>query len=49
MITTGAVGKPLGDAVSGLRIVTVNGKTLDQKFYSLAELPNQFPPAKENQ
>jgi serine/threonine-protein phosphatase CPPED1 len=49
MITTGAVGKPLGDAVSGLRIVLVSGKTLDQKFYSLADLPNQFPPPKANQ
>jgi len=49
MITTGAVGKPLGDAVSGLRIVQVSGKTLEQKFYSLAGLPNQFPPPKENQ
>ena len=49
MITTGAVGKPLGDAVSGMRIVTVSGKTLDQKFYSLADLPNQFPAPKTNQ
>jgi 3',5'-cyclic AMP phosphodiesterase CpdA len=47
MITTGAVGMPIGKgSVSGMRIVAVTGKTLDPKFYSLAELPNTLNPPK---
>jgi serine/threonine-protein phosphatase CPPED1 len=47
MITTGPVGKPLNGAVSGIRIVQVDGKIADPRFFSLADLPNRFPLPKE--
>jgi 3',5'-cyclic AMP phosphodiesterase CpdA len=40
MITTGPVGKPLGDnPQSGMRVVIVRDDGLSHRFYSLAELP----------
>ena len=41
MITTGPVGKPLGDnPQSGMRVVIVRDDGLSHRFYSLGELPN---------
>ena len=41
MITTGPVGKPLGDnPQSGMRVVTVRDQGLSHRFYSLGELPD---------
>lgn len=42
----GAVGMPIAPAVSGFRIVTVNGDKLDSRWYCLAGLPNQVDPIK---
>jgi serine/threonine-protein phosphatase CPPED1 len=39
---TGAVGVPLGQSLSGLRIVTVKGPKLDSTWFSLGEIPNQI-------
>jgi serine/threonine-protein phosphatase CPPED1 len=40
MITTGPVGKPLGDnPQSGMRVVIVRDDRLSHRFYSLGELP----------
>jgi serine/threonine-protein phosphatase CPPED1 len=41
MITTGPVGKPLGDATSGFRIVVVGDEKLCDHYYGLGNLPNQ--------
>lgn len=43
-IVTGAVGKPLGQSVSGFRIVKVDGKTLDSMWYCLGKIPNEIDP-----
>lgn len=43
MITTGPVGKPLGQASSGIRVVEVRGGGLREHYYSLGNLPNQIP------
>jgi serine/threonine-protein phosphatase CPPED1 len=39
-IITGAVGKPLGQSASGLRIVRVDGQKLDSRWYCLGRVPN---------
>lgn len=39
MVTTGPVGKPLGNDPSGFRIVKVNGNTLTHKYFGLDSLP----------
>jgi len=39
MVTTSAVGKPLADAPSGLRIVKVHPDRIESDYYSLDELP----------
>lgn len=39
MITTSAVGKPLGAAPSGLRIVKVNGDRIEHEYYGLDKIP----------
>ena len=39
MITTSAVGKPLGDDPSGFRIVELKGTSLDQRYVSFGKLP----------
>jgi serine/threonine-protein phosphatase CPPED1 len=40
-ITTGPVGKPLGEGMSGLRIVIVRDDRLEHRFYHFGELPNR--------
>jgi 3',5'-cyclic AMP phosphodiesterase CpdA len=42
MITTGPVGKPLGQASSGMRVVGVNDHGLCDHYYGLGNLPNQI-------
>jgi 3',5'-cyclic AMP phosphodiesterase CpdA len=41
MVTTGPVGKPLGDGKSGLRIVTVSDTGIEHRFYEFGEIPNE--------
>ncbi len=41
-ITTGPVGKPLGEGQSGLRIVIVRDGRLEHRFYHFGELPNRI-------
>jgi 3',5'-cyclic AMP phosphodiesterase CpdA len=41
MVTTGPVGRPLGDDPSGLRIVVVNGPIVTHRYYSLDSLPER--------
>ncbi len=41
MITTGPVGRPLGQDPSGFRIVTVDGQTVAHRYYSLDSMPDQ--------
>ena len=38
-ITTGPVGKPLGEAKSGLRVVIVTDNGISHRYYELGELP----------
>ena len=40
MTTTGPVGKPIGPDPSGIRIVTVNGSSVESQYYGLGNLPN---------
>lgn len=44
MITTGAVGQPLGGSVSGIRLVWLNGATLQHRFFEFGRLPNKPEP-----
>jgi predicted phosphodiesterase len=49
MVTTGAIGKPLRQDVSGMRIVIVRDAGIEHRFYHLGEIPNQIdlaPPKK---
>lgn len=39
MVTSGPVGKPLGDDPSGFRIITVKGKKVEHAYYDLNNLP----------
>jgi len=39
-VTTGPVGKPLGEGLSGLRIVIVRDGRIEHHFYHFGELPN---------
>ena len=39
MFTTGPVGKPLGDARSGIRVVKVSDAGIDEHYYDFGELP----------
>lgn len=41
MTTTSAVGKPLADAPSGLRIVYVYPSKIESRYYSLDEIPSE--------
>jgi 3',5'-cyclic AMP phosphodiesterase CpdA len=41
MVTTGPVGKPLGDGKSGLRIVTVTDAGIEHRYYEFGEVPNK--------
>jgi 3',5'-cyclic AMP phosphodiesterase CpdA len=42
MVTTGPIGKPLGDAISGIRIVSVSERGLCHRYYGLGNLPGQI-------
>jgi len=42
MITTGPVGKPIGDDPSGLRIVRVGPEGLDHVYYALDSVPERL-------
>jgi 3',5'-cyclic AMP phosphodiesterase CpdA len=44
MVTTGAVGKPLGNDRSGLRVVMVRETGLEHRYYDLGALPNRIVP-----
>jgi 3',5'-cyclic AMP phosphodiesterase CpdA len=44
MITNGPVGQPLGTDPSGIRIVTVKDSGLEHRYYTLGNIPNQYPP-----
>ena len=39
---TGAVGMPLGGSLSGFRLVTVHGGTLDSRWFCFGGIPNQI-------
>ena len=41
-VTTGPVGKPLGQAKSGLRVVIVGDDRIEHRYYDFGELPNQI-------
>lgn len=45
-ITTGPVGKPLGDARSGMRLAVVSDSGITHRYYSLGELPHYVNLAK---
>lgn len=40
-VTTGAVGKPLGNDNSGLRIAIVRDEGIEHRYYHFGEVPNQ--------
>ncbi len=40
LITTSAVGKPLGDAPSGMRIVKIYGDRIEHEYFGLEEIPD---------
>ena len=40
MITTSAVGRPLGDAPSGVRIIVIKDRTIIHRYYPLDEIPD---------
>jgi (4-O-methyl)-D-glucuronate---lignin esterase len=42
MITTGPVGKPLGEAKSGIRVVIVKETAISHTYYQLGEIPNRI-------
>ncbi len=39
MVTTGPVGKPLGDDPSGLRVVKVFSDRIEHRYYGLDDVP----------
>ena len=41
-VTTGPVGKPLGEGKSGLRVVIVRDDHIEHRFYDFGELPNRM-------
>ena len=43
MITNGPVGRPLGNDPSGIRIVTVRADRLEHRYFTMGDIPNQFP------
>lgn len=47
MITTSALGRPLGKAPSGLRLITINKDKISHNYYSVDEFPESFDPQKE--
>ena len=42
IVTTGAIGKPLRQDVSGLRIVIVRDTGIEHRFYHMGEVPNRI-------
>jgi len=44
MITSGPVGRPLGNDPSGIRVVTVRENALEHHYFTLGAIPNQYPP-----
>jgi 3',5'-cyclic AMP phosphodiesterase CpdA len=46
-ITTGPVGKALGDAKSGIRIAIVRDDRIEHRYYDLGDLPNRINLARE--
>lgn len=46
MVTTGAVGKPLGGSMSGIRVVWVDGSRLTHEFFDFGRIPPQAVPSK---
>jgi len=41
-VTTGPVGKPLGEGKSGLRVVIVRDDRIEHRYYDFGELPNRI-------
>jgi 3',5'-cyclic AMP phosphodiesterase CpdA len=41
-VTTGPVGKPLGECKSGLRVVIVRDARLEHRYYDFGDLPNRI-------
>ena len=41
-ITTGPVGKPLGEAKSGIRVVIVTDGAITHRYYEFGEIPNKI-------
>lgn len=46
MITSGPVGMPIGEPASGIRIVKVSPASIEDKFYTLGNIPNTLAAAK---
>jgi 3',5'-cyclic AMP phosphodiesterase CpdA len=44
MVTTGPIGKPLGDASSGMRVVSVSKNNICSRYYGLGNLPSKIDP-----
>jgi len=42
MVTTGAVGMPLGSARSGFRVVIVRSTGIEHRYYDLGSIPNRI-------
>ena len=42
MVTSGPVGKPLGDDPSGIRVVIVRPTGIEHRYFSLGAIPNQI-------
>jgi UDP-2,3-diacylglucosamine pyrophosphatase LpxH len=42
MITTGPVGKPLGNGVSGFRAIVVKGNLVQHQYYNLDSIPDKI-------
>lgn len=43
MITNGPVGRPLGDDPSGMRMVIVRPDRLEHRYFTMGDIPNQYP------
>ncbi len=42
IVTTGALGKPLGGSQSGIQVVIVRNHAIEHRFYDLGEIPDQI-------
>ena len=42
MVTTGPVGRPIGDDPSGFRLVHVTPEGIEHRYLSLGQIPNQL-------